>query len=65
MPRKYRWPATRLDRDQMHELHEESKTTGKTITSIIADAVGVYLNARLDEKTAAVSAPPAQPVQAA
>ncbi len=52
MPRKYRWPATRLDKDQMHELHCESVLRAVPITSIIAEAVGVYLNDRLDRRLA-------------
>ena len=49
----------------MHELHCESKKNGIPITAIVAEAVSIYLNAKLDEKTAAVSAPPVQPAQAA
>jgi hypothetical protein len=49
----------------MHELHCESKKNGVPITALIAEAVGTYLNAKLDEKTAAVCAPPTQPAQAA
>ena len=48
MPRKYRWPATRLDKDQMHELHCLSIQKAVPITAIIAEAVGAYLNDRLD-----------------
>ena len=66
MPRKYPWPCSKIDRDLMHELHCESKKIGGVpITVIIAEAVSIYLNAKLDEKTAAVSAPPAQTAQAA
>lgn len=55
MPRKYRWPATRLDKDQMHELHCESVARGVPITAIIAEAVGVYLNDRLDGRLAEIA----------
>lgn len=48
--RKYRWPATRLDKDQMHELHCESKASGLPITAIVAEAVSAYLNARLEQR---------------
>lgn len=66
MPRKYPWPCSKIDRDLMHELHCESKKNGVPITALIAEAVGTFLNAKLDEKTAAASAPPAQaPSQAA
>lgn len=47
MRRKYPWPATRLDKDQMHELHCESKASGLAITAIISAAVGDYLKTRL------------------
>ena len=65
MPRRYPWPCSKIDRDLMHELHCESKKNGIPITAIVAEAVSIYLNAKLDEKTAAVSAPPVQPAQAA
>lgn len=64
MPRKYRWPATRLDKDQMHELHCESVASGLPITAIIAEAVGAYLNDRLEQRVAA-AAHQQQPIPAA
>jgi len=60
MPRKYRWPATRLDKDQMHELHCESVARGVPITAIIAEAVGVYLNDRLDRRLEGAAQQPQQ-----
>ena len=62
MPRKYRWPATRLDKDQMHELHCESVARGGVpITAIIAEAVGVYLNDRLDRRLEGAAQQPPVP----
>lgn len=65
MNRKYRWPATRLDKDQMHELHCESKASGQPITAIIAEAVGAYLNDRLDRRIEAAANQQQQPSAAA
>jgi len=65
MPRTYPWPCSKIDRDLMHELHCESKKNGVPITALIEEAVGTFLNAKLDEKTATVSAPPARTAQAA
>lgn len=65
MPKRYPWPLTKLDRDIAAELFAEAKHSGRSLSSIVAEAVAEHFNAKLDEKTAAVSAPPAQPAQAA
>ena len=46
--KRYPWPCSKIDRDLMHELHCESKKNGEHITTIIAEAVSQYLNAKLD-----------------
>ena len=51
--RNYPWPASKIDRDIMHELHLASRETGQPITKIIAQAVHGAMNARLDRQTPA------------
>lgn len=45
--RRYPWPASKIDRDVMHELHLASKRTGLRITELIADAVHEAMNKTL------------------
>lgn len=52
-PRKYAWPASKIDRDVMHELHLTSRASGKKITELIAEAVHGAMNARLDRQVSA------------
>ncbi len=42
--RRYSWPASKIDRDCMHELHLASQRTGLKITDLIADAVHAAMN---------------------
>lgn len=51
--RRYPWPASKIDRDCMHELHLASQRTGLKITELIADAVHAAMNQTLErsEKT--------------
>jgi hypothetical protein len=58
MPRSYPWPCSKIDRDLMHELHCESKKNGVPITAIIAEAVGTYLNAKLEQQAVTASPQP-------
>ncbi len=46
---KYSWPASKIDRDLIHELHVASRETGRPITVLIADAVGTAMNQRLEQ----------------
>ncbi|MBN8523940.1 MAG: hypothetical protein J0M02_01260 [Planctomycetes bacterium] len=58
MPRRpLPWPASRLDRDIMHELYLEAKSAGQPMTAIIAAALAEHCNRRLHQT--ASSAPPA------
>ena len=36
---KYRWPASKLGKDEMKRLYKASKRTGKPITLLIREAV--------------------------
>ena len=66
--RNYPWPASKIDRDIMHELHLASRESGQPITKIIAAAVHGAMNARLDRQTAApigFTTPTQQPQTAA
>ncbi len=45
---KYRWPASQIDRDVMHELHRASRESGLPISRLIGDAVHTAMNARLE-----------------
>ena len=36
---KYRWPASKLGKDEMRSLYEASRETGKPITLLIREAV--------------------------
>jgi hypothetical protein len=60
--RKYPWPASKIDRDVMHELHMVSRQTGQPITAIIRDAIHQAMNARMEmtppEPIGFVSQPP-------
>lgn len=49
MPRKLPWPASKIDRDVLHELWCEAKKTGQPITIIVQQAVNDYLNAKLQK----------------
>ena len=52
MPKRlriYNWPASKIDRDLIHELHLASRETGRPITVLIADAVGAAMNQRLEQ----------------
>jgi hypothetical protein len=68
-PRRYPWPASRIDRDIMHELHLASRHTGLPITHLIRDAVHAAMNQSLEQKPAAPApigfTPPASPAPAA
>ena len=55
MPRKYPWPATKIDRDLIHELHLESVKSGRPITALIAEAVESYLNPKLNAPVVGVA----------
>lgn len=57
--RKLPWPMSRIDRDCLHELWQESQRTGQPITAIVADAVVRHLNQRLE--AAAAAAEPSSP----
>ncbi len=46
-PRRYPWPASKIDRDCMHELHLASQRTGLKITDLIASAVHAAMNEAL------------------
>lgn len=71
--RSYPWPASRIDRDIMHELHLASRDTGKPITVLIADAVHASMNERLERQatpaigfaTGSAAVPPASSASAA
>jgi hypothetical protein len=45
----YSWPASRIDRDIMHELHLASKQTGLPISRLVGDAVHAAMNVRLEQ----------------
>jgi hypothetical protein len=47
MPRKLPWPASKIERDLLHELWLEAKRTGQPITIVVQAAVNEYLNAKL------------------
>jgi hypothetical protein len=47
-PRRYAWPASRIDRDVMFELHRASRESGLPISQLIGDAVHAAMNSRLD-----------------
>ena len=36
---KYRWPASKLEKDEMKRLYEVSQRTGKPITLLIREAI--------------------------
>lgn len=48
-PTRLPWPASRIDRDVLHELWLMSQEQGKPITLIIADAVHRHLNQQFDD----------------
>ncbi|MGL4525341.1 MAG: hypothetical protein ACRCUC_00035 [Aestuariivirga sp.] len=56
MTRKLPWPASKVERDCLHQLWCEAKTTGVPITAIVKIAIDDYLNRRLEEGQSA-SAP--------
>lgn len=47
-PRKLPWPCSRIGRDALHNLWQESQRTRTPITAIIKAAVDRHLNAHLD-----------------
>ena len=47
--RNYNYPASKIDRDLIHELHLASRESGRPITVLIADAVGAAMNVRLEQ----------------
>lgn len=49
MTRKLPWPASKVERDCLHQLWCEAKTTGVPITAIVKTAIDDYLNRRLEE----------------
>lgn len=50
MPRRpLPWPASRLDRDIMHELYLEAKASGQPMTEVIAAALAEHCNRRLHQ----------------
>jgi hypothetical protein len=49
MTRKLPWPASKVERDVLHQLWCEAKTTGVPISAIVKTAIDDYLNRRLDE----------------
>lgn len=50
MPRRpLPWPASRLDRDIMHELYLEAKASGQPMTAVIAAALAEHCNRRLHQ----------------
>jgi hypothetical protein len=46
--RRYPWPASKISRECMHELHLASQRTGLKITDLIADAVHDAMNEALE-----------------
>jgi len=50
MPRKLPWPASKIERDLLHELWLEAKATGLPITTIIQTAVNEHLNKKLEQR---------------
>lgn len=57
MTRKLPWPASKVERDVLHQLWAESKTTGTPITMIVKTAIDDYLNARLGVSIPAAGTP--------
>ena len=52
MPKRlktYNWPASKIDRDLIHELHLASRESGRPITVLIADAVSTAMNSRMEQ----------------
>lgn len=47
MHRKLPWPASKVERDVLHQLWCESKAAGLPITAIVKTAIDDYLNRRL------------------
>lgn len=55
MPRRpLPWPASRLDRDIMHELYLEAKATSQPMTAVIAAALAEHCNRRLHQTAGAI-----------
>jgi hypothetical protein len=50
-PRRYAWPASKIDADVIHVLHRVSQDTGKSISRLIGDAVHAAMNERLEQLT--------------
>jgi len=51
MPRnRYPWPASRLDRDLVHELYLEGKRRRMPLTEVLAEAVAGHLNRSLEQR---------------
>ncbi len=66
MTRKLPWPASKVERDCLHQLWCEAKTTGVPITAIVKTAIDDYLNRRLEELNPSPSSQAAgMPAQAA
>jgi hypothetical protein len=64
IPRKLPWPASRIERDVLHELWLEAQRTGQPITAVIKDAVDSHLNRIAAEAVAPSLAMPNQPAAA-
>ena len=58
------WPASKIERDLLHELWLEAKASGKPITAIVKEAVDAHLNARLDRTGLPQGARAAEPATA-
>ncbi len=52
MSRKLPWPASKIERDVLHELWLEAKATGLPITAIVQAAINEHLNTRLEARCA-------------
>lgn len=52
MTRKLPWPASKVERDVLHQLWCEAKTGGVPITCLVKSAIDEYLNRRLEARSA-------------